>query len=485
MVDEGCEPVRHGEPGARRGAAVMGAALAADGIAARVGADLLAAGGSAADAAVAVAAALAVVDPANCGIGGYGGFAVVDCADGSPATQICFNTAAPVSGGAIAAGRMPPGAMVAPAAVVAGLSTLQRAFGRLDRRAVWAPAVRLARDGFPVGSGLAAALEWARGRHRGLNAAFQRIFLAHGEPLRAGAILRQPELADSLARIAAEGAAAMQGGDLVRSICNEVRKAGGHLSEHDFSALDATASVAARIEYRDAEVWAPEPQQCGAQVLYAALRSLQGVDLGEARGRQYVAALGAALAAGAQARAAAFEERQRPPGQTSHLCVVDGDGMMVSMTFTHGPTWFGSGLVAEDTGILLNAGAHLFVRRRRDAAVVAVPHLCPIALRHGGSRYVLGSPGGWRIPAIVLQAVVDLVNYAVPLGEVFTGARVSVDRSGALEGEAPLAGVPRDRQTPLIEPGDYFGPAGALGFSGGEIQAGIDPRFAGQCAYAR
>lgn len=460
-----------------------GAVLAADGLAAAVGADILRKGGTAADAAVATALALAVVDPANCGIGGYGGFAVVDPGGVDPVVQVCFNTSAPAVGDVMRPGRMPAGAIVAPPAVVAGLGALHRRYGRLDSRQVWAPAIRLARDGFRVGRGLEIAFAWAKHHHPNLNQAFKRIFFRHGEALRRGEMLRQPELAESLERIASNDGDLIRVEGLVESICNEVGRVGGFLTEADFEHLRAEVSEAAMFAYSDAEIWAPDPAQCGAQVLFVALESLNGAKLAAQRDRVYVDALAAALSAGAASRNSRYEERGRARSQTSHLCTVDGGGMVVSMTFTHGPTWFGSGLVAGETGLLLNAGAYLFVRRRQDNAVVAVPHLCPIVLRRGPARYALGTPGGWRIPAIVLQAIVDLIHFDVPLERIFHGARLSLDRRGLVEVEEGLGDVIADLRTPYIDPDEYYGPSGALGFTQQGVQAGLDPRFDGRCVY--
>ncbi len=460
-----------------------GAVLAADGLAASVGADVLRDGGTAADAAVATALALAVVDPANCGIGGYGGFAVVDPGGVEPVAQVCFNTSAPAMGDVMRPGRLTAGAMVAPPAVAAGLGTLHRRYGRLDSRRVWAPAIRLARDGFRVGHGLETALTWARHHHPNLNQAFERVFFPRGEALRRGDMLRQPELAESLERIASSDGNLLRVGGLVESICDEVRCAGGFLTEADFEHLGAEVSKAAMLAYRDAEVWAPDPAQCGAQVLFAALESLNGTRLAAERDRAYVDTLAAALSAGTALRASKYQERGRARSQTSHLCAVDSGGMAVSMTFTHGPTWFGSGLVAGETGLLLNAGAYLFVRRRHDNAVVAVPHLCPIMLRRGVARYAIGTPGGWRIPAIVLQAIVDLIHFDVPLERIFHGARLSLNRKGAVEVEKGLGEVIADLPTPFIDPDEYYGPSGALGLTQQGIRAGLDPRFDGRCVY--
>ena len=234
---------------ADRSAAPRGGVVAAHELAARAGAQILESGGNAADAAAGVAAVLGVVDPANCGIGGYGGLAVVmDDARGG-AMQVDFNAVVP---GGFAA--MPTsdasGALVSPPAVVSGLCALQARFGRLGAADVWAPAIRIAREGFPVGPDLAAAFRWAVGKHRGLNGAFRSAFLPDGEPPREGQLLRQARLAETLEQVAAHGNGALASGAIAESICATVREAGGCLVPADLAGLDARVAPADRAALR-------------------------------------------------------------------------------------------------------------------------------------------------------------------------------------------------------------------------------------------
>jgi gamma-glutamyltranspeptidase/glutathione hydrolase len=459
--------------------------VAAHSLAARAGADILEAGGNAADAAVAVAAALAVVDPANCGIGGYGGLAVVLRADEEGASQVSFNAVVP-RGYPAEGDSSGAGAQVSPPAVVPGLCALQSRFGRLPPDAPWAPAIRLAREGFPVGRDLAATLRWASTRHRTLSDEFRRIFFPGGAPAQEGQVLRQPEMAQTLELIAKRGAQAVGAGPVAEAVCRTVREAGGCVAPEDLASIAVKVAAAAEQRYGDAHVWAPDPEECGSSILFAALRDLDGRALGEARGGQYVDALRHAIADAWRMRNARYRPRVRAAAQTTHMCAGDADGMLVSMTFTHGPTWFGSGLVAPGTGMVLNTGTAIFARRASDGALVAQPHLTPVVMRRAGATFALGTPGGTRIPSIVLQAILDLVHYGVAPEEVFQGVRVSADGEGALEGEAALAA--RLPGTPFreIRTAEYFGPAGGLARPAGKKEwvAMLDPRFQGACAFA-
>ena len=458
----------------------QGAVVAASDIAARAGACVLRSGGNAADAAAATAAALCVVDPANCGIGGYGGFAVVHRAH-SPPVQIAFNAAVPryVRDGKSTRG---PGSRVTPPAVVAGLCALASKFGRLGARAVFAPAIDLAAEGFAIGHGLADALAWARAHHRGLNDAFRHTFLRNGAPLREGHVLVQPALAQTLDSIASQGAALLRGSPLTDSLVRTANAAGGALTTGDFQSLQASVANAVVARYGDCEVCVSDPDQCGATILLSALQSLEGVELGTNRQGRYVDAVGNALIDAWRRRDATFSPLSRAPSETTHVCTADADGMLVSMTFTHGPIWFGSGLLDDESGVLLNCGMHILARRNADGEVVAQPHLTPAIVRHRGTSYAIGSPGGRRIPAIVLQAIIDLVHYGVPIDALFDAPRLSADADGTFEAEAALADAMPARRMRTIEPSEYFGPAGAIASNTQGARGAADPRFDDACA---
>lgn len=444
---------------------------------------MLEAGGNAVDAAVAVAAALGVVDPANCGVGGFGGFAVVLRGDDEGASQVGFNAVVPRA--------FPsdteltrPGMRVSPPAVVPGLCALQARFGRLPAAAPWAPAVRLAREGFAVGADLAASLRSARQRHTGLDDAFRAVFFRDGEPVVEGEVLRQPDLASTLERIAHQGAEAIGSGPIADALCKTVREAGGCIVPDDLASIPVKTQAAAEQRYGDARIWAPDPEECGSSILFGALRALDGQALGEARSERYVDAIAAALVHAWGARNMRYLARRPAPQQTTHLCTGDAEGTLVSITFTHGPMWFGSGMVVPGTGMLLNTGASIFARRATDGALVAQPHLTPIVMRRGQDSFALGTPGGTRIPAIVLQAVVDLVHYGVPPEDVLAGARISTDAQGTLEAEAAVVRLLPARRFREIRTPEYYGPASGLARSGDDWVAMLDPRFEGACAYA-
>jgi gamma-glutamyltranspeptidase/glutathione hydrolase len=211
---------------------------------------------------------------------------------------------------------------------------------------------------------------------------------------------------------------------------------------------------------------------------------LQDRDLGENRGLVYAQEIAAVL------RAAWGGQRARWPliiaesQHTTHFCTADADGMLVSCTFTHGPLWFGSGLVASGTGMVLNCGANLFARQCTDGSLFPLTNLTPVIVACAdGSRHAIGSPGGIRIPAVVLQAVLDLVRYKIPLPKALPLPRVSVDFGGNLEAESALEQILPGAK--VIRMSDYYGPASGISLAqAGPPVAARDPRFASAVAAA-
>lgn len=464
--------------------AVAAGVTAARWDAAAAGVDALARGGNAVDAAVATAFALAVVDPANCGIGGHGGCMVITPAGDSRVFQVDFNTRCPVGFDPRAIASAPKtwkfahGAItVTVPAVCAGLLAAQRRFGRLDRKAVLAPAIVLAEKGFEVSKELAASLEWAARHHGGLTAEFKSIFFATGEPLREGSTLRQPDLARTLRVISEMGEAALRDGPLANAIASTVQAEGGCLTAIDISGYVPRFGPAHECRYSDAAVFGAAVDESGFEILSRSLTELDGRDLGPNRSPAYVDRVASALRAAWAQRRDRVESTESAARHTTHLCTVDSEGSVVSLTFTHGPLWFGSGIVVPDTGIVLNAAANLLRKVKGTAQPVPLHNMTPVVIRDSnGAIHAFGSPGGSRIPAIVLQAIVDLLHYDLSLAESLQLPRLSVAPAGAIEVEDQLRSIVPEAR--VVERYEYYGPASGLTLSrDGRILEALDPRF--------
>jgi gamma-glutamyltranspeptidase/glutathione hydrolase len=456
-----------------------GLVVAATQPAADAGATALAAGGNAVDAAVAAGFALCVVDSANCGVGGYGGFLTYLPPDGEPVV-VDFNTWAPDRldpAGFRAPGDVgaliDSGPAVAPPATVPGLVAAQERFGRLQLADLLQPAIRLAADGFPVGHDLGRALaeHWEK-RDRG-RPDFAAVFFPNGRPPVEGERLVQAELAGTLQAIAASGAAPFRQGPLVEAICDAVRAAGGFLRPEDFLAETVTIGPAESTPFESAVVSGPSRGTSGAGVLFGALAGIEPARLGENRSRAYVDEVAGALLA-------AWDERTESARvalqarHTTNMCAADAEGGMVTLTFTHGSLWFGSGIVPEGTGVVLNAGANLFAATADGPR--AVTNMAPVVVEApDGERHALGATGGPRIPGMLLTSIVDVVHFGSTLPDALAAPHLSVRAlEREVEAEPALLEV-AGRGTPLGLR-DYGPAAGITRTSSGCVPA-VDPRF--------
>ena len=269
------------EPDAKPKGLVIGQPQAAE-----AGNAMLAAGSNAVDAAVAAALVAAVVSVHNTGIGGYGGHLVVARPDGTVAA-IDFNTTAPaalkpdtfavdakgnVKGDTNTYGYLAAGVP----GVLAGLQLALDRFGTQGFASVVKPAIRYARDGFPIDRGLANATKGAQERFS-RDPASARIFYPAGEPLAAGATLRNPDLADMLQTLAKRGnVATFYKGDIADRIAAAFRRNGGLVTVDDLAAYRALEVKPLAIDFQGHRLFTPPPTAGGLTTLQA-LATLQAL----------------------------------------------------------------------------------------------------------------------------------------------------------------------------------------------------------------
>ena len=451
------------------------------------GARILAAGGNAIDAAVAVGYALAVVDPC-CGNIGGGGFMLLRRADGR-STVINFRETAPRAAGA----RMYLDAEGNPvrerslygylaAAVpgtVMGLDRALREYGRLDRATVMEPAIALARNGFVLGEADAAIIA-ARADRLRQDPEAARIFLrSDGKPFQAGDRLLQPDLAKTLALIAKQGTDAFYGGPIAAAVAAASARHDGILFAEDFVAYRATEAAPIACEYRGYRILSAPLPSSGGTILCEMLKVLSGWDLAasgygsaqavhlmaETMRHAYLdrnsllgdpgfvpdrsadllklertAAIQAAVdpvkATPSSALGAGIAPHEKP--ETTHYSVVDGEGNAVAVTYTLNGN-FGAAVVAPGTGFLLNnemddftakpGAPNLFGLVQGEANAIApgkrpLSSMTPTVVeRNGRTALVLGSPGGPRITTSVLETIVNIVDFGMSSGEAVAAAR--------------------------------------------------------------
>jgi gamma-glutamyltranspeptidase / glutathione hydrolase len=260
----------------KRAVAERGMVASAHPRASEAGLEMLRAGGNAIDAAVAAAFAIGVVEPMMAGIGGGGSMMVWTQAD-RRAEYLDFYATAPAAASPDYDRTAHPARLVAVPGAVAGMLEAHERFGRLPREQVLAPAIRLAEDGFAVGSLLARTIEGDSAKlSRFPDAA--RIFWPGGRPLAAGAWLRQPELGATLRRIAAEGRSGFDRGPVAEEIVRVLADAGNPITVDDLAGYTPQWRRPVCSPFRGYTLLAAPPPQSGMQVAQA-LRLLEPHDL--------------------------------------------------------------------------------------------------------------------------------------------------------------------------------------------------------------
>jgi gamma-glutamyltranspeptidase/glutathione hydrolase len=454
-------------------ASLHGVVAAAHPLAAAAGARILAEGGNAFDAAIATAAALGVVEPFMSGLFGNG-MATVKAA-GGPIRSLQFRAGVPIGFPLGRYGKREdmyrgPMATTGPGNL-AGWAELLRAHGSRSLADTLTPAIRLARDGFPmIGFNAAAANGSAKDlvKHSFFDD-WNRIHTGGTGAVAEGFVLRQPDLADTFEAIAAHGIGHLYGGRLGRQIVEHLAACGGCLSMADIEAARHTPWIAPTVvRYRDLEVHVPPPPSQAFQFLLG-LRILDGFDLASLpyNGEAHLDLLWRAirLAAGARINAgnpkpdqlAALladpsidrlrdrcsdgvpvegptEQWLAPPAEkvaaqhTTSLSVADREGNIVCITQSLG-AMFGNGMVVPGTGVCLNNGLYWGELDPRSPN-----HLIPggelmtsvspsVATRDGRPVLALGTPGSYGITQTQTQALVHHVDFGLRLQEAIEAPR--------------------------------------------------------------
>jgi len=447
-------------------------------LASRIGLDVLQGGGNAVDAAVAVGFVLAVALP-NAGNVGGGGFMMVHDAKSGKSVALDFREMAPGhatrdmyldgKGDVVNGKSLFTHYAVGVPGTVAGLTHALDRWGSLPLARVMAPAIALAERGYPVSETLAKALDKTR-KTMGQWPATRAIFWKDGAPLKAGDPLVQKDLAASLRLISQQGAKAFYEGAIAHKIAAEMAPHQGAITLADLKNYKVVERAPVRGSYRGYEVVTMPPPSSGGAHLVQMLNMLERWPLrqwgaGSAQTIHYMAeTMKLAYADRAeylgdtdfvkvplkgltsrryadQLAATIDPDRARPAGeikpgkpqpyesdQTTHFSVVDRAGNAVAVTYTLN-TNFGSGIVAQGTGILLNnemddfsakpgvANAYGLVGGDANAIAAGkrpLSSMTPTIVLQGGKPVlVTGSPGGARIITTVLQTVVDVIDFGM------------------------------------------------------------------------
>jgi gamma-glutamyltranspeptidase/glutathione hydrolase len=425
-------------------------------LAAEVGAQTLAAGGNAVDAAVAAGFALAAIEPWNSGLGGIGYMLVylakenrVEVVDFGPVSPRALDPADfPLSGGfagdlfawpAVAEDRNVHGPMsFALPGEVDGLGLALERFGTQTLATVLQPAIDLAEGGIAVDWYLTLkvatlASELARyevTRDIWLPARMPPV-TPPDAPLRR---LKLAGLADTLRRLARAGRRDFYEGEIAASIAKDIGAMGGVLGPEDLRRYRARIAAPIECGYRGATI-ALAPQLTAGPSMAWALGRLAGrsFERGGPRADAFVAYAEALREAYARRLTTMGESEGLAPSSTTHLNAIDRDGNMVALTQTL-LSVFGSKVVLPGTGILMNNGIMWFDPRPGAPNSLApakrpLTNMCPvIARREGKPWFAIGASGGRKIFPAVLQIASFLVDHGMSLEDAFHQPRI--DASG-------------------------------------------------------
>jgi len=441
-------------------------------LATRAGYEILEAGGNAFDAAVAVSAALGVVEPYASGLGG-GAFWLIHVADEQKdvfidARETAPNAAKPdmyldadgeVIAGASFNGPLAAGIPGQPA----GLVHLAERYGRLPLATSLAPAIRYAEDGVPAHRRMLLGLRFRR-QTADLWPAFGEVYYPNNEVLTDGALLRQPDLAGTLRRLASGGVDGFYGGETARLLVTGVVEAGGIWSADDLAGYKVIEREPIGFFYKGVRIISAPLPSAGGIAIANILNILKGYDLAgldsatrkhliiEATRRAYrdraeylgdsdfgdvptkmllhpYYAEGQRMSirpdkATPSEMLAGFSAPIDKGTNTTHFSILDKDGNRVAGTMSIN-SWYGSAFMAPGTGLVLNNemddfsikpgvpnffGLTGFSANAIEPGKRMLSSMSPTFLESGRGIAILGTPGGSRIITMVLLAAMTWMD---------------------------------------------------------------------------
>ncbi|WP_201584324.1 gamma-glutamyltransferase [Psychrobacter jeotgali] len=470
---------------AKNGMVASQEALASD-----IGLKILKDGGNAVDAAVAVGFALAVTLPRAGNIGG-GGFMMIYDAKQGKTVALDYREKAPSSstrdmyldadGNTISDLSRYHGLAVGVPGTVAGLLKALEDHGTMSRGQVMAPAIGLAENGIEVTAGLSESLEALSDRLQKWPSTQKIFFKPDGSSYQPGERLYQPELARSLKLIAEQGNDGFYKGEIASKLVKAVNNAGGNMSLQDLANYQAIARAPVKGNYRGYEVVSMPPPSSGGIHIVQILNILEGYPL-----KDYGHNSAQTIHLMAEAMQLAYADRAEYLGdadfvevpvsgltarpyanklrtlinpnkatpasnvkannplpyesdQTTHFSIVDKDGNAVANTYTLNFS-YGTGLVADGTGILLNNEMDDFSAKPGTANAYGLTggeansveankrplsSMSPTLVFKDSTPYIVtGSPGGSRIITTVTQIISNVIDHDMNIAEATHAPRI-------------------------------------------------------------
>lgn len=423
-----------------------GVVAAQNRMAAAAGADALARGGNAVDAAVGCAFALNAVEPWMCGMGGSG-YMVIWLADEKRAVSVDFQGVLPQGvdtadypldpnvpdaimgfpGVAENANVVGYKSITVPGAV-AGLAESVARYGALGLDSLLGPAIQLAERGLPV--------DWFTTLQIGLEAAdlarfpaSAAVYLPDGAPARPEQFLSLGNLAGTLRAIAADGPDTFYKGPIANSLAADLQAGGSRITVEDLAAYRPLFGKPLAHEHRGATLYTPGETSGGRRLNEA----FAYVDAHLDRTRPFGAH---AHATYAHALNEAFANHERrlgridTAGSTSHMSAVDAEGNMAALTYTL-LNRFGSKVVLPGAGVIMNNAVSYFDPRpgfpttMEGGKRINASNMCPtVCVRDGEALFAVGASGANHIVPCAMQVAAYMLDYGMSLEEAFNTPRI-------------------------------------------------------------
>jgi len=476
-------------------------------LSAEAGARVLREGGNAVDAAVAAMLTSFVAESLLTGLGAGGHMLVAG--GGVEPTLLDFFVEAPTARGADGDGGGPQADLhgvevsfgdavqvfhIGPAScgvygIPAGVCEAMRRWGTVALEDLAAPAAKLARDGVEINHGQAYVAKILAGVLKSTPEC-AALWAPEGCILQEGDTLRNPELGESLRRLARDGAEPFYRGDIAAAVCDWLGARGSTLSAQNLVDYRAIEREPARVAYRDREILTNPPPAAGGTLLAYALALLD-----REAAPPNLCGIVQAMAAAQSERTPEFLEGLDQDGflerflatrlgSTTHISAIDANGCACSVTCTNGE---GSGVVVPGTGLHLNNvmgeedlnpfGFHLHPAGRRMPSMMAPS----VVMREGEVELVLGSAGSNRIRSALLQTIVGVVDHGLEVRDAVCAPRVHLE-DGVVFAEPGIDVGRLDADTRVVRFGAlnlFFGGVQAALRRGESLSGAGDPRRGG------
>ncbi len=464
-----------------------GMVVSAQHLATRIGVDILKQGGNAVDAAVAVGYALAVVHPC-CGNIGGGGFMTIHLADGKN-LFLDFREKAPLAAtpgmmqsaaGKVVKGRSTKTYLgVGVPGTVMGFDEALEKYGTMTLQQVIAPAIKLAKDGYVLQPGDVRILDTSTDFFR-QHPNVAATFLDHGQPWKAGQVLKQPQLAATLALIAKDGTRAFYEGPIAAAVVKASQANGGLLALQDFKAYTVQWERPVECGYHGYVIYSAPPPSSGGTTICETLQIIAPYPFAEwgfhstKSTHYFVEAERRAFADrntylgdpafvdnpvtrllsaehAAELRASIDPGKATPSSEvqgslgpyqatnTTHYSVVDDQGNAVAVTYTVN-SYFGIKQIAGDTGFFLNNEMDDFTSKpgvpnqfglvqgqanQIEPGKRPLSSMSPtIVLKDGKLRMVTGSPGGSTIISTTMESILNVVEHGMNVKQAIDAPRI-------------------------------------------------------------